>query len=66
MTDEITKRRREICSNCEHLKYIIGVKNCGVCGCVIWAKTQLFNTECPIGKWGPGDKFDTEDRSDPS
>jgi len=43
--------RRNICSECEHLKVIVGVKTCGVCGCVIWMKTQLKNTECPIGKW---------------
>ena len=43
--------RRNICDKCEHQKLLIGLKTCDKCGCVIWAKTQLKNSECPIGKW---------------
>lgn len=39
--------RRLICKNCEFRKYLI----CGECGCVISAKVQLDEEECPVGKW---------------
>lgn len=44
--------RRNICNSCEHNKTIIGIKTCEVCGCVIHWKTQVKNTECPVGNWG--------------
>lgn len=50
--DDYIVERRNLCHQCEHYKTIIGVKTCEVCGCVIRWKTQLKNSECPIGKWG--------------
>jgi len=39
--------RRLICKKCELRKGLV----CGECGCVISAKVQLEEEECPVGKW---------------
>lgn len=46
------EKRRKICFSCEHLKKIIGINTCEVCGCAIFAKTMLRNVKCPLNKWG--------------
>jgi len=40
-------KRRLICKDCELRKGLV----CGECGCVISAKVQLEEEECPVGKW---------------
>ena len=42
------KERVSICDNCDRNK--VGI--CRECGCIIYRKTQMMNSECPIGKWG--------------
>jgi hypothetical protein len=39
--------RRLICKKCKLRNGLI----CGECGCVISAKVQLEEEECPVGKW---------------
>lgn len=48
MADQnLTKVRREICSNCEHQ-----INNrCQKCGCFIGAKTSIHAANCPIRRW---------------
>ena len=40
--------RRAICDACEYKKG----KMCGVCGCLLSAKTKLAKEQCPKGFWG--------------
>lgn len=47
---DLIAQRREICAQCE--KLIKGmVDTCGVCQCVITAKTRLNEERCPLSKW---------------
>jgi hypothetical protein len=39
--------RLEICKICENNKHGI----CGICHCVLVAKTKSEDSECPVGKW---------------
>ena len=39
--------RMNICRQCEHKQGPL----CGVCGCVLKAKTKSEDSECPEGKW---------------
>lgn len=45
--DEETLRRRKICKNCEFRKG----KICGVCYCVLKAKTASPDEKCLKNKW---------------
>ena len=55
VTEEVATQRRAICDRCEH-KTVIGT--CGVCHCVIMAKTRLRLSECPKSKWSKEDVTD--------
>lgn len=57
MEQGVIDKRREICSTCPQRVVTLGVPRCNLCGCVIWAKTLLPNTNCPKDLWGPGDYF---------
>lgn len=47
---DFSKKRMEICNNCEHL--ILPIKMCEKCFCFMPVKTMLKHTECPEKKWG--------------
>lgn len=44
---EIGRHRLEICKQCELRKGFV----CGECGCVLAAKVEVEDEECPVGKW---------------
>lgn len=46
-TDSFSKIRKDTCKACELRKGIV----CGVCGCVIAAKTKVAEEYCPENKW---------------
>nr|DAS17582.1 MAG TPA: hypothetical protein [Caudoviricetes sp.] len=48
VSEQVAERRRAICQSCEH-KTMIGT--CGICKCVIRAKTRLALSSCPLNKW---------------
>lgn len=50
---ETLEARHIICSSCEYKTSILGLEQCGKCGCVLNVKLRLKNTFCPIGKWKP-------------
>ena len=52
VSEEVAETRRNICRKCEH-KTSIGT--CGICHCVISAKTRLALAECPEKKWSKED-----------
>lgn len=43
--------RRAICASCEFKKNNKMFDYCGVCKCIIKAKTVLPAAKCPKGKW---------------
>ena len=51
IVSEIKKKvedRRAICNKCEHkTKNSIDAEVCGLCGCLIYAKTLTPGTQCP-------------------
>jgi hypothetical protein len=49
--DPVIAERRRICKSCEHQKMIFNIRTCGICHCMIRAKTALKSQECPIKKW---------------
>lgn len=49
--DPVIAERRKICKSCEHQKMIFNIRTCGICHCMIRAKTALKSQECPIKKW---------------
>jgi hypothetical protein len=46
----IAEARMALCEACP--EYIKVAKMCGICKCIMPAKTTLVNSECPIHKWG--------------
>jgi hypothetical protein len=48
--EHVSEERLNICLGCEHLYK--PTKTCKKCGCFMEAKTKLFRSKCPIGKWG--------------
>ena len=50
VSDELEKKRLEVCYKCEHL--FKPTKNCKKCGCFIQFKTKFADQTCPINKWG--------------
>jgi len=58
VTNEIANQRMEICKNCENLNQEFKIFNykflrCGICGCILRAKTKLTFENCPDNppKW---------------
>lgn len=47
--EDIQKERMAICLTCPRL--IKATRQCKECGCFMDAKTRLFDSECPLGKW---------------
>jgi len=51
---EFTKKALSICSSCENLTLIGGIKKCSICGCLVRFKiisNSLIKSKCPINKW---------------
>lgn len=47
-------RRLASCSKCGFIKKTrFGLNKCGVCHCLLFAKTSFAHEQCPIGMWGP-------------
>lgn len=46
-----SKKRIVICNKCENLELISKIKVCGICGCIIKAKSTLLSAKCPLDKW---------------
>lgn len=44
------EKRYDICKKCDHFRKL--TKTCDICNCLMFAKTKLENSNCPIGKWG--------------
>jgi hypothetical protein len=42
----IKNRRMEICNECDHKDEIF----CDVCGCLLDAKTRVYEEKCPLKK----------------
>jgi len=47
----IAVKRSEICSECDHVKWICGLAICKECGCPLTAKCRSLHEECGLGKW---------------
>lgn len=45
--NDIAKTRLKICVNCPIRKGMI----CSHCGCILQAKTRIYEESCPIEKW---------------
>jgi len=44
----IADERMEICKKCDNFNIL---KICNQCGCLLTLKTNIKDTECPIGRW---------------
>jgi len=53
--EDISAKRWEICSSCEHLYK--PTNSCKKCGCFMVLKTTLKKAQCPIKKW---DRYELE------
>lgn len=51
VSSEEYERRIGICNSCEHLRVVLGVNQCSLCGCLLMAKARLKAGTCPIKKW---------------
>lgn len=49
-TEEIAKKRIELCIECDHFEK--SRRTCNKCGCYMPAKTRSAGSSCPIGTWG--------------
>lgn len=45
------EKRRVLCVTCPDHKTVMGVGQCGKCGCVIKFKTAYGPSVCPTGRW---------------
>lgn len=46
----ISKARLAVCEECPFIQKGV-MDRCGVCGCVLQAKTRAIKDECPKKKW---------------
>jgi hypothetical protein len=64
-SDDLKKKRLEVCLNCEFKREREGMDICAACGCFLDLKaSSLINinyrekrleiTHCPVGKWNDG------------
>lgn len=53
--EDVVQQRMSICKSCEH--FIKRKDKCGLCMCIMTAKSIDAEAECPIGKWGQTDKY---------
>ena len=44
----LSKKRMSVCKKCEHL---LETGRCGLCGCLLAAKTRSKTSTCPDGRW---------------
>lgn len=44
---QVSDRRMEVCNTCPDKKGVA----CGICGCVLTAKTKVMQESCPVSKW---------------
>lgn len=49
MSEDLTKKRLEICRSCDRL--FKPTFQCKECGCFMKIKTRIESQSCPIGKW---------------
>ena len=49
VSEQVRDARLAVCGECEHLH----AGFCGICHCLLRAKSTIGPAECPIGKWGP-------------
>jgi len=49
----LIEKRRQICRECEKVELSKDgePQRCRVCGCFLYAKTQLIDSHCPEGRW---------------
>ena len=51
-SDESTRaERRATCDTCPSKTSVLGVAQCGECGCLLVFKAAFKNAQCPKGKW---------------
>lgn len=50
-SQELRKKRLELCESCDMLGNVASVLNCTSCGCFIKPKIAIKLQNCPIGKW---------------
>lgn len=48
-SEEISKKRMEICNGCDRLFH--PTNQCKECGCIMNLKTKLIHAKCPLEKW---------------
>jgi hypothetical protein len=48
--EQAAATREAICKECPHL-HPGTFAHCGVCGCLIHAKTRSLSSSCPVDKW---------------
>lgn len=51
VSEEIQKKRLEICAQCHRQGSRFRQKICTLCGCFLDLKTKLKTEECPLLKW---------------
>ena len=48
---ETLEARHKTCNACEYKTSVLGLEQCGKCGCLLSVKLRFKNTYCPIEKW---------------
>ena len=56
VTEEVAKKRLEICNDCENQKIEFNKKTiltgrCKICYCVVSEKVKYKDEKCPIDRW---------------
>lgn len=52
-TEDVVKKRWDLCCSCEHFIKEINGRNsvCQLCGCAMKTKILLAASQCPVNKW---------------
>lgn len=45
------EERRKICAACPSQKNVHGILKCDKCGCIIYVKSAIGASHCPLNKW---------------
>lgn len=47
----LSKNRMMICNRCQYKEMFAGKEICGLCGCVLKAKTEVEDEQCYDNRW---------------
>jgi hypothetical protein len=52
--EPFSKKRLEVCMNCDQQRIRLRMRFCGICHCLLQSAIRVERKHCPCGKWENG------------